>query len=70
MPPIVVLFPAGGPGEELGPPLAVRLGAAYATAVDFRVSEEAGPLADGVGRIILRRWRATPTASRPLNSLS
>ncbi len=26
VPPIVVLFPTGGPGEELGPPLAMRLG--------------------------------------------
>jgi hypothetical protein len=67
VPPIVVLFPAGGPGEELGPPLAVRLGAAYATAVDFRVSEEAGPLADGVGRIILRRWRADRSGYRELD---
>jgi hypothetical protein len=67
VPPIVVLFPAGGPGEELGPPLAVRLGAAYATAVDFRVSEEAGPLADGVGRIILRRWRADRCGYRELD---
>jgi hypothetical protein len=67
VPPIVVLFPAGGPGEELGPPLAVRLGAAYARAVDFRVSEEAGPLADGVGRITLRRWRADRSGYRELD---
>ena len=67
VPPIVVLFPAGGPGEELGPPLAVRLGAAYARAVDFRVCEEAGPLADGVGRIILRRWRADRSGYRELD---
>ena len=67
VPPIVMLFPAGGPGEELGPPLAVRLGAAYARAVDFRVSEEAGPLADGVGRITLRRWRADLSGYRELD---
>ena len=67
VPPIVVLFPTGGPGDELGPPLAMRLGAAYARAVDFRVCEEAGPLADGVGRIHLRRWRADRTGYRQLD---
>jgi hypothetical protein len=67
VPPIVVLFPTGGPGEELGPPLAVRLGAAYAPAVDIVLSEEAGPLADGVGRICLRRWRADHSGYRQLD---
>lgn len=67
VPPIVVLFPTGGPGDELGPSLAMRLGAAYAPAVDFVLSEEAGPLADGVGRIILRRWRADRSGYRQLD---
>jgi hypothetical protein len=67
VPPIVVLFPAGGPGDELGPPLAMRLGAAYAPAVDVELSEEAGPLADGVGRVHLRRWRADRTGYRQLD---
>ena len=67
VPPIVVLFPTGGPGDELGPSLAMRLGAAYAPAVDFVMSEEAGPLADGVGRINLRRWRADRSGYRQLD---
>ena len=67
VPPIVVLFPTGGPGDELGPPLAMRLGAAYAPAVDIVLSEEAGPLADGVGRINLRRWRADRSGYRQLD---
>jgi electron transfer flavoprotein len=67
VPPIVVLFPTGGPGDELGPSLAMRLGAAYAPAVDFVLSEEAGPLADGVGRISLRRWRADRSGYRQLD---
>jgi hypothetical protein len=67
VPPIVVLFPSGGPGDELGPPLAMRLGAAYASAVDVELSEEAGPLAEGVGRIHLRRWRADRTGYRQLD---
>jgi hypothetical protein len=67
VPPIVVLFPTGGPGDELGPPLAMRLGAAYAPAVDIVLSDEAGPLADGVGRINLRRWRADRSGYRQLD---
>jgi hypothetical protein len=67
VPPIVVLFPTGGPGDELGPSLAMRLGAAYAPAVDILLSDEAGPLADGVGRINLRRWRADRSGYRQLD---
>ena len=67
VPPIVVLFPSGGPGEELGPPLAMRLGAAYATAVDIQLSAETGPLAAGVGRVNLRRWRADRSGYRQLD---
>ncbi len=67
VPPMVVLFPTGGPGDELGPSLAMRLGAAYAPAVDMVLSEEAGPLADGVGRINLRRWRADRSGYRQLD---
>jgi hypothetical protein len=67
VPPIVVLFPVGGPGDELGPPLAVRLGAAFGSAVDVDISEEAGPLADGVGRVRLRRWRSDGSGYRQLD---
>jgi hypothetical protein len=67
VPPIVVLFPSGGPGDELGPALAMRLGAAYAPAVDIVVSQDAGPLADGVGRVNLRRWRADRSGYRQLD---
>src|SRR5262245_55895426 len=38
VPPLLVLFPAGGTGQQLGPPLAVRLGAAYAAAADIEVA--------------------------------
>ncbi len=67
VPPIVVLFPTGGPGDELGPSLAMRLGAAYAPSVDIVLSDEAGPLADGVGRVNLRRWRADRSGYRQLD---
>jgi len=67
IPPIVVLFPAGGPGDELGPPLASRLGAAFGRAVDVEISDEPAALADGVGRVRFCRWRADRSGLRCLD---
>jgi hypothetical protein len=67
LPPIIVLFPAGGPGDELGPPLAARLGGAFGRAVDVELSDEPGPLADGVGRVRLCRWRGDRTGYRRMD---
>jgi hypothetical protein len=67
IPPILVLFPAGGPGDELGPSLAARLGGAFGPAVDVEVSEQIDPLADGVGRLRLCRWRADHSGMRRLD---
>jgi electron transfer flavoprotein alpha subunit len=65
--PLLVLFPAGGAGPALGPSLAARLGAAYAGAADLEVSDASAPLADGVGRVFLRRWRASRAGYRRLD---
>ncbi len=65
--PLLVLFPAGGAGPALGPSLAARLGAAYAGAADLEISDAASPLADGVGRVFLRRWRASRAGYRRLD---
>jgi hypothetical protein len=67
VPPLLVLFPAGGAGLQLGPPLAVRLGAAFAAAADLEVSEDAMPLPDSVGRLCLRRWRRDLSTYRRLD---
>jgi hypothetical protein len=67
VPPLVVLFPAGGAGLQLGAPLAARLGAAYASAADLEVSESPLPLTDSVGRLCLRRWRRDLSAYRRLD---
>jgi hypothetical protein len=67
VPPLVVLFPAGGAGLQLGAPLAARLGAAFASAADLEVSESPLPLPDSVGRLCLRRWRRDLTAYRRLD---
>jgi Electron transfer flavoprotein domain len=67
VPPLLVLFPVGGMGLQLGPPLAVRLGAAFAAAADLEVSTEAAALPDSVGRLCLRRWRRDQSAYRRLD---
>lgn len=64
IPPLAVLFPAGGAGPELGPALAARLGAAFAASADLELGEAATPLADGIGRIFLRRWRRDRSSYR------
>jgi electron transfer flavoprotein alpha subunit len=65
--PLLVLFPAGGAGMTLGPSLAARIGAAFAGAADLEASDAAGPLAEGVGRVVLRRWRGGRAAYRRLD---
>jgi hypothetical protein len=67
VPPLVVLFPAGGAGFQLGAPLAARLGAAFASAADLEVSESPVPLPDSVGRLCLRRWRRDLSVYRRLD---
>src|SRR4051812_6243876 len=67
IPPLLVLFPAGGAGAQLGPGLASRLGGAFAANAALEIGEAATPLADGVGRIFVRRWRADRSSYRRLD---
>lgn len=67
IPPLVVLFPTGGPGPELGPPLAARLGGAFGGCSDLEVSDEKDALPNSVGRLHLRRWRGDRTSYRRLD---
>jgi hypothetical protein len=65
--PVLFLFPAGGTGTELGPSLALRIGAAYLpnASVDI-VSEERG-VESRSQRILLTRWRAARDALRRID---
>jgi hypothetical protein len=65
--PLLVLFPAGGPGAELGPSLAARIAGAYTCAADVIISDYPGALPDSVGRVQLLRWRADRSAYRRLD---
>jgi hypothetical protein len=67
VPPLLVLFPAGGSGQQLAAPLAVRLGAAFAAAADVEVADSPLALADSVGRVLIRRWRRDRSAYRRLD---
>jgi electron transfer flavoprotein alpha subunit len=67
VPPLIVLFPAGGAGLQLGAPLAARLGAAFAAVADLEVSGSPTPLPDSVGRVYLRRWHRDSSAYRRLD---
>jgi hypothetical protein len=67
VPPLLVIFPAGGAGLQLGAPLAARLGAAFASAADIDVADSPAPLADSVGRVQLRRWRRDRSSYRRLD---
>ena len=67
IPPLLVLFPAGGAGAQLGPGIASRLGGAFAASADLELGEAATPLADGIGRIFVRRWRGDRSSYRRLD---
>jgi hypothetical protein len=67
IPPLLVLFPAGGAGGQLGPGLASRLGGAFAASADLELGEAATPLADGIGRVAVRRWRGDRSSYRRLD---
>lgn len=65
--PVIVLFPAGGAGLELGPTLAARLNGAFAGTSDLVLSADDGALPDGAGRVVLRRWRGNRGGYRLLD---
>lgn len=53
VPPVLVLFPAGGTGISLGPALAARLGGTFAPWSDFVTSEAEVPTPEGASRVQL-----------------
>ena len=52
---MLVLFPAGGAGAALGPPLATRLGGPFASWCDILCSDAAAPTPTRAGRVSLVR---------------
>jgi hypothetical protein len=75
--PLLFLFPAGGAGLALGPPLAIRIGAAYVPAASIEI-HAAGHAAPGCTRFVLAaeepshrvlvtRWRAAGDGLRRID---
>jgi hypothetical protein len=62
--PRLILFPAGGVGVELGPPLAIRIGAAYVPRAAIDIREEERTPDPPSQRVLLQRWRAAGDVQR------
>lgn len=67
VPPMLVLFPAGGAGSVLGPSLAARVSGPFAPWCDFVVSDSAHPSWDGRSRVQLVRLRRDGRSQRRLD---
>jgi electron transfer flavoprotein alpha subunit len=65
--PVLFLFPAGGVGTQLGPPLAVRIGAAYMANASIEVRAEERGLDPDSKRVLLFRWRAARDSQRRID---
>ena len=69
VPPMFVLFPAGGSGAALGAPLAARLGGPFAPWCDFLTSDADVPVPDSAGRVQLVYLRPDGRSRRRLDPL-
>lgn len=67
VPPMMVLFPAGGAGTVLGPSLAARVSGPFAPWCDFVVSESPHAPWDGRSRVQLVRLRRDGRSQRRLD---
>jgi electron transfer flavoprotein alpha subunit len=65
--PLLFLFPAGGVGSELGPPLAVRIGAAYVPAASIDVHALEIGQEPVLHRVFVSRWRAARDGLRRID---
>lgn len=69
VPPMLVLFPAGGTGTNLGPSLAARLGGHFAPWSDFSTTDAETPFPVGAGRIQVVHLRPDGRTRRRLDPL-
>jgi hypothetical protein len=65
--PVLLLFPTGGVGSELGPPLAVRIGAAYVANANIELAVENRAAAPPAQKVLLCRWRAARDGQRQID---
>jgi len=65
--PVLLFFPAGGVGSELGPPLAVRIGAAYVPTASVEIHSLDSGQASSPQRIFVTRWRSARDTIRRID---
>jgi len=65
--PLLFLFPAGGVGAQLGPPLAMRIGAAYMANASVSVFAEDRTPEPPSQRVLMSRWRAARDCQRRID---
>lgn len=65
--PLLFLFPAGGAGAQLGPPLAVRIGAAYVPFAGVEIHAIERPADSPSHRLLVTRWRAAGDCMRRID---
>lgn len=65
--PLIILFPAGGTGVQLGPPLAVRMGASYVANASVDICAEDRDPEPASQRVLLSRWRAARDRRRKID---
>lgn len=65
--PLLFLFPAGGTGAQLGPPLAVRIGAAYVPFAGVEIHAIDRPPEEPTHRLLVTRRRASGDSMRRID---
>lgn len=65
--PLLVLFPAGGSAVQLGPPLAIRIGAAFMASASIELRSEDRTPEPPSHRVLLARWRAARDGQRKID---
>jgi len=65
--PLLVLFPAGGSAVQLGPSLALRMGAAFMSSASIELHREDRTPDPPSQRVLLSRWRAARDGHRTID---
>jgi electron transfer flavoprotein alpha subunit len=65
--PLLFLFPAGGTGVHLGPPLSIRIGAAFMANASLDVHAEDRTPEPASQRVLISRWRAARDGQRRID---
>jgi hypothetical protein len=65
--PLLVLFPAGGSAAQLGPSLAIRMGAAFLSSASIALHREDRTPDPPSQRVLLSRWRPTRDGQRTID---